>query len=77
MNMLKFLPGSQRIVLEELAEMLKAGERVSIRRIAARTPYTERTVINALRGLRACGIVSMHQERVGCAADYRVVVEEC
>jgi DNA-binding IclR family transcriptional regulator len=49
--------GAPRIVFEELRVMLNNGVQPSVRRLAERTYYTERTVFRAMADLRAWGLV--------------------
>ena len=71
----QWLKGSARIVLDTVDEMLRAGQPVSIRRVAERVPYSEITVLRALRALRGLGLVRMEQVRPGCRACYRIMEE--
>ena len=72
----QWLKGSSRIVLDTVEEMLRAGQAVSVRRVAARVPYAEITVLRALRSLRGLGLVGMEQERPGCRARYCICIRE-
>ena len=65
----EWLKGSHRIVLDAVDKMLSEGDRVSVRRVADRVPYSEVTVLRALRALRCLGYLSMEQPRSGCRAD--------
>lgn len=76
-EILQWLKGSRNIVLRELSNMLDDGEPVSIRRLADRVPYSERTVHSALKDLRSLGLVSMEWPGPGHAATYCVHEEEC
>ena len=75
-SLIHFLKGAQRIVLQDLGEMLARGEQPSISALADRTMYAECTVRRALQALRAEGIVSMEQERPGARARYQIRDEE-
>ena len=72
MALLHWIKGSQLSVYMELREMLNAGDQPSIRLLADRVPYSERTVCRALRGLRSIGVVSMQQKAPGYRASYEI-----
>ena len=74
-NMRHYLRPTQQVVLRELEAMLSGGEAPSVRTLAERTPLHYMTVLRALHGLRACGLVRMEQERWGCRARYEIVEE--
>ncbi len=76
LSLVHFLKGAQRIVLHDLDELLAEGEQPSIKVLADRTMYTERTVQRALQSLRAANIVSMEQPRRGARAEYQIHEEE-
>jgi len=76
-SLIHFLRGAQRIVLQDLDEMLTEGEQPSISALADRTTYDESTVRRALRGLREANIVSMNQRCRGARAQYQIHKEEC
>lgn len=67
-----WLKGSNVIVLETVEEMLQRGERISVRRVAARLPYCEMTVLHALQTLRSLGLITMQQSGSGHPAEYRI-----
>ena len=77
LSLIHFLRGSQRIVLQDLGEMLAEGEQPSISTLADRTMYDESTVARALRDLRSAHIVSMEQPCRGARARYEILAEEC
>jgi len=71
-NYRTWLKGSNVIVLETVEEMLSCGERVSVRRVAARLAYSEMTVLHALQTLRSLGLITMQQSGSGHPAEYRI-----
>lgn len=76
MNPTAWLKGSNLIVLNTMQEMLARGERVSVRRVAARVAYSEMTVLRAMQALRALGLVSMQQCGSGHSARYCLRLRE-
>ena len=77
MEILRWLKGSQHFVLSELQQMLEDGEQPSVRRLADRVPYCERTVYRALHDLRLLGVVTMEQTLPGYPAKYEICEEGC
>lgn len=76
MPLIKFLKGSNRIVLQELHEMIADDQSPSISSLADRSAYTERTVQRALGRLREQGIIEMAQVCRGAGAIYTICDED-
>jgi len=66
------LKGAQRIVFDELREMLDQGEPVSIMRLAERSSYHPVTVSRALACLESFGLVHIHRTRPGRRSEYAI-----
>lgn len=67
------LTGALRIVRDELAALLTAGEKPSVGALARRTGYTEQTVRRALVNLHEMEIIKYQCYRRGCRATYEVL----
>ena len=66
------LKGSRYIVFALLRVMLEGGERPSVRALAKRSGYSERTIKRALQALRKAGYIHYEQQHPGEIAVYSI-----
>ena len=69
------LKGSQRIIFEEVQQLLKMGEKVSVMKVSLLTNYHYVTVWRAFRALRCLGLLAMDQAKRGAPAQYAITIE--
>jgi hypothetical protein len=69
------LKGSQRIVLDELNQILQRGGDASVMKLSVLTNYHYYTVWRALRDLREIGLIAIAHPKNGAPAQYSITVE--
>ena len=70
------LTGSNRIVFEDLCQLLSIGVPVSITVLADKSGYSRSTIIRAMRHLRQANFVDVRHETNGKRAEYIILEED-